>query len=84
MNRRLPSVLFGLSIAGSIAGALAAQEQAPAAPNPKTPQHERLAVFVGAWRTETKVEAVPGVEGMEKAAEMAASNTPNCCATACG
>lgn len=66
MNQRLPSVLFALSFVG----ALVAQEQAPAIPNPKTPQHERLAAFVGAWRTETKIEALPGVAGMEKAAEM--------------
>jgi len=65
MNHRLPSVLFAFSVVA----ALAAQDQpAAAAPNPKTPQHERLAAFAGAWRTETKMAAVPGVSGMEKEA----------------
>ncbi|MCU0863206.1 MAG: DUF1579 domain-containing protein [Planctomycetes bacterium] len=39
-------------------------------PNPKTPQHERLAAFAGTWRTETKMAAMPGVPGMEAASEM--------------
>lgn len=67
MNHRLPSVLFAFSVVA----ALAAQDQpAAAAPNPKTPQHERLAAFAGAWRTETKMAAMPGVSGMEKEATM--------------
>lgn len=51
--------------------ALAAQDQ-PAAqmPDPKTPQHERLAAFAGTWRTEAKMAAMPGVPGMEKPTEL--------------
>lgn len=68
MNAPRNALLFVLPLAT----ALAAQDQAaPAMPNPKTPQHERLAVFAGNWRTETKMEAIPGVPGMEAASEMA-------------
>ena len=67
MNHRLQGLLFVLSLAT----ALVAQEPAaPAMPNPKTPQHERLAAFAGTWRTETKMAAMPGVPGMEEASEM--------------
>lgn len=67
MNASLQDLLFVLPLAT----ALAAQEQvAPAMPNPKTPQHERLAAFAGTWRTETKMAAMPGVPGMEEASEM--------------
>jgi len=67
MNAKLKVLLLVLPLAT----ALAAQEQAtPAMPNPKTPQHERLAAFAGTWRTETKMAAMPGVPGMEAASEM--------------
>ncbi len=50
--------------------ALAAQDAAPPpVQSPKTPQHERLAAFVGTWRTETSMAAMPGVPGMEKPTE---------------
>jgi hypothetical protein len=70
MNPRLPSVLFVLSLAGVLVAQETPAPMAPSAPNPKTPQHERLAAFVGAWRTETKMAAMPGVPGMEKETEM--------------
>jgi hypothetical protein len=67
MHDRRNALLFVLPLAT----ALAAQEPAaPAMPNPKTPQHERLAAFAGTWRTETKMAAMPGVPGMEVASEM--------------
>ncbi len=67
MNRRLSTVLVVLPFAT----ALAAQDAAAGGmPNPKTPQHERLAALVGTWRAETKMAAMPGVPGMEKATEM--------------
>ena len=67
MTHRLSAVLVSLPFAV----ALAAQDKpAEAMPNPKTPQHERLAALVGTWRTETKMAAMPGVPGMEKASEM--------------
>lgn len=62
MNHRLVSVLLILPFAV----APAAQEPpADAPPNPKTPEHARLAAFVGAWHTETEMAAMPGVPGME-------------------
>ena len=49
---------------------MTAQDQPTAAvQNPKTPQHERLAAFVGTWRTESTMAAMPGVPGMEKPTE---------------
>lgn len=64
------SVLY-VPLVLSLVGALAAQDDNPAAPpNPKTAEHERLAAFVGTWRTETTTAAMPGVPGMEQASEM--------------
>ena len=67
MNHALTTVLTALSLAA----ALGAQDTPPdAPPNPKTPQHDRLAALVGTWRTETKMAAMPGVPGMEKPSEI--------------
>ncbi|MBL9079958.1 MAG: DUF1579 family protein [Planctomycetes bacterium] len=44
-------------------------------PSPKTEHHERLAAFVGTWRTESKMAAMPGVPGMEQATEMTGTET---------
>ncbi len=62
----LPALaLFSVSLSVSLAS-----QDTPETPNPKTPQHERLASLVGTWRTETKMAAMPGVPGMEEASEM--------------
>lgn len=65
MSQRLaPTVLL-------FAFALAAQDKPAAAQQPeaKTPAHELLASFVGTWRVETTMAAMPGVPGMEKPSE---------------
>ncbi|HEX5052039.1 MAG TPA: DUF1579 family protein [Planctomycetota bacterium] len=67
MNQRLTSLLLAIPFAAALA---AQQDPADAMPNPKTPQHERLATLVGTWRTETKMVAMPGVPGMEEPSEM--------------
>lgn len=41
----------------------------PEMPNPKTAAHDALAMFVGQWQLHMKMEAVPGVPGMDKAHE---------------
>lgn len=46
----------------------AAGEQA-AMPNPKLKEHEVLASLAGTWDVVTKMEAMPGIEGMEKPTE---------------
>lgn len=62
--------LLPLLLSLPLTAALVAQEQGAAAvPNPKTPAHEVLATFVGTWRVETKMAAMPGVPGMEQASE---------------
>lgn len=67
MNQRLSALLSVLPLVT----ALTAQDAPSGAmPNPKTPHHERLAMFVGTWHTETKMAAMPGVPGMEKPTEM--------------
>lgn len=72
MNTRSVTLLFLLPFAS----VLAAQESpAGAMPNPKTPQHERLAAFVGTWRTESKMAAMPGVPGMEQPTELSGTET---------
>jgi hypothetical protein len=50
---------------------LPAQEKAPAQqpPNPKVKEHDALALLVGNWQTACKMNAMPGVPGMEKAQE---------------
>lgn len=54
-----------------LANALTAQDgQDQTMPNPKMPEHEPLKQLVGTWRTDTKMEAMPGVPGMEKPTEM--------------
>ncbi|MEZ5963134.1 MAG: DUF1579 family protein [Planctomycetota bacterium] len=67
MNQRISFLLLV-----PFAAALAAQDAPSGAmPSPKTPSHERLASLVGTWHTETKMAAMPGVQGMEKPTEMA-------------
>lgn len=47
-----------------------ADKTAPAQmPNPKTKEHEALALLVGNWQVDCKMKAMPGVKGMEKASE---------------
>lgn len=53
-------------------------KKAPAAsgaqmPDPKVPEHQALRAFVGDWQSTMKMEAVPGVPGMEKAQESTGS-----------
>jgi hypothetical protein len=44
--------------------------KAPAQPpNPKTKEHDALAALAGHWQTTCKMNAMPGVPGMEKASE---------------
>ncbi|HEU4418436.1 MAG TPA: hypothetical protein VFT55_05825, partial [Planctomycetota bacterium] len=44
--------------------------KAPAQPpNPKTKEHDALAMLVGNWQTTCKMNAMPGVQGMEKPSE---------------
>ncbi len=69
MNPHLPSLL-GLFLLVPLAA-----QDASAAPNPKTPQHERLAAFVGTWETASKMAAMPGVPGMEKPMDMQGTET---------
>jgi hypothetical protein len=47
------------------------QEPKPGAqvPNPRTKAHEALALLAGDWQTSCRIEAVPGVPGMETAVE---------------
>lgn len=72
MNPRFPSLLFVLPFVT----ALAAQETtAHEVPSPKTAHHERLAAFVGTWRTESKMAAMPGIPGMEEPMEMAGTES---------
>lgn len=56
------------------ASPLLAQEP-EAMPSLKTEHHARLAPFVGTWRTESSIAAMPGVPGMEKPAEMHGTET---------
>ena len=59
-----------------LAAALGAQDdKAAAPPSPKTKEHDRLAVFVGKWHSESKMAAMPGVPGMEQATEMVGTET---------
>lgn len=67
MNLRLTVLLSLLPLTTTL---VAQDQSATGMPNPKTPHHERLAAFAGTWRTETKMEAMPGVPGMEKPTEM--------------
>lgn len=57
-----------LFVLACVTSSLAAQD--PAMPSPRLPQHERLAAFVGTWRAETELAAMPGVPGMEEATTM--------------
>jgi len=53
-----------------------ADKKAPTqAPNPKTKEHEALAALVGNWQTTCKMNAMPGVPGMEKAQESTGPET---------
>lgn len=62
MNHRYP-----LLAVLPFAVVLAAQDTpAGATPSPKTAEHEQLAAFVGTWRVEGSMAAMPGVPGMEK------------------
>lgn len=45
-------------------------------PDPKTPQHDALKAFVGSWQSTMKMEAMPGIPGMEKAQE--STGTEHC------
>lgn len=67
MKQSFPYVPLVLTLVGALA---AQNDEAAAPPNPKTPEHERLAAFVGTWRAETAMAAMPGVPGMEQATEM--------------
>ena len=60
-----------LCIAALVAATfLPAQEKTPAQlPNPKTKEHDALALLVGNWQVNCKMNAMPGVKGMEKAME---------------
>lgn len=49
---------------------------APALPNPKTKEHEALVPFAGQWQLHMKMEAMPGVPGMEKPHE--STGTEHC------
>lgn len=72
MNQRFPFLLFVLPFVT----ALAAQDTtAHEAQSPKTAHHERLGAFVGTWRTESKMAAMPGIPGMEQPTEMAGTES---------
>ena len=43
--------------------------------DPKTPEHAAIAPFAGTWTCTMKSEAMPGVPGMEKAAETTGTET---------
>jgi hypothetical protein len=66
--KSLPLVLTTL-----FAAALAAQDQGM--PNPKHPEHDALKQLVGTWEFNMKMEAMPGVPGMEKASEAEGSES---------
>lgn len=64
-----------IAIAATLAAvvpSLSAQDEQPVAgaelaiPDPKVAEHAALAAFVGTWETVGKMEAMPGVPGMEK------------------
>lgn len=68
MNRH--TCLFTLLFAAT--PTLLAQEQQPAAvemPAPKHKEHDALKTLAGQWEIVMKMEAMPGVEGMEEATE---------------
>lgn len=66
MHHTLTSILVALPLTF----ALSAQEDAAEAmSNPKTAHHERLATLAGTWKAASKMAAMPGVPGMEKATE---------------
>ncbi|MCB9890650.1 MAG: DUF1579 family protein [Planctomycetes bacterium] len=69
MNRHVVRSLFLAPLVAILVPSLTAQDEA-APPNPKMPQHERMASLAGTWRTETKMAGMPGVPGMEEATEM--------------
>ena len=62
-----------LCLAAIVAAAFLPAQGDPKAPtqppNPKTKEHDALAMLVGNWQTTCKMNAMPGVPGMEKAAE---------------
>lgn len=72
MNHPSLSLLCAFSVAASL---LAQEPTQEAIPSPKTAHHGLLTPFVGTWRTESKMAAMPNVPGMEKPTEMAGTET---------
>ena len=70
MRSPIASLPFVL-VLSSMSAALVGQDEAQAPwPDPKVEQHDLLQQLVGTWRVRTKMPAMPGVPGMEKASEM--------------
>lgn len=54
---------------------LAQEPTQEAMPSPKTEHHELLLPFVGTWRTETSMAAMPNMPGMEEPSESTGTET---------